>query len=276
MKTSSVIVCGLQASGKTTFLAALCHKLENPDLNSPVLIEKLDDDMAYVNRIVEDWVNGKPLGRTARGKINPISLHLMDAHKNSIGKTVFPDISGEEFEAIWQHRQLNRDFAEKIKLSDSMCFFIHPVNKWKNNPQLVEVKSSEFSFQIKNDPIAWSEDLTETQVVLTQIFQDLFKLIDENKKYKIAIVISAWDIVKKIEDLDPYNWFSNYLPLLKQYLDSRNNNVSFNIFGISAQGGELDDPDLIKKDPPESRVMVVNNKIETCDVCLPLIWLLGL
>lgn len=115
MGTETVVVSGLPESGKTTFLAALWQRLDNAKIDSPLRIEKLDADIAYLNQIRESWIQGKPLNRTTRGKIHPITFHLTDSNNKGLGKILIPDLSGEDYEGIWKERQLGRDLLDVIK-----------------------------------------------------------------------------------------------------------------------------------------------------------------
>jgi hypothetical protein len=106
---------------------------------------------------------------------------------------------------------------------------------------------------------------------------------------KIAVIISAWDLVEKAPSLgkfmateipkDPQRFLSRHWPLLDQFLQSQSSIFHFRVFGVSARGGG-NAPDEIERmtnlDRPRDRILVVDGMHRSNDLTRPVRWLLGL
>lgn len=69
-------------------------------------------------------------------------------------------------------------------------------------------------------------------------------LFIKKEKARIKFIISAWDKVEKEfeqERLLPKDYLQIELPLLYQYLKSNTDKVEYQIWGVSAQGGDFSD-----------------------------------
>ncbi len=65
MTTSSLIVCGLPESGKTTFLAALWHLVRSNEINTELALAGLSHgDYGYVTDIADVWLKARRQERT--------------------------------------------------------------------------------------------------------------------------------------------------------------------------------------------------------------------
>src|SRR5690606_16707011 len=93
---------------------------------------------------------------------------------------------------------------------------------------------------------------------------------------RIAVVISAWDLVKESYRI-PTDWLKRRLPLLHQFLLANRDRLPFKIFGISAQGAELseDNSELQRHCRQSERIEVVSdveNEYGKHDITAPVKW----
>ena len=73
---SSIVVCGLPGSGKTTFLAALWHLVQSKEANTVLTLESLVyGQYEYVNAIRERWLKGRQQTRTV-GDVRKVGIDL--------------------------------------------------------------------------------------------------------------------------------------------------------------------------------------------------------
>jgi hypothetical protein len=94
------------------------------------------------------------------------------------------------------------------------------------------------------------------------------------KLRKLALMISAWDVVEQT-DKTPEEWLKEELPFLWQFLTSNSQSFHVQVFGISAQGGDLNDEartSLLEKVPSE-RIKVKVGGYLSSDLSQPLLWL---
>ena len=81
----------------------------------------------------------------------------------------------------------------------------------------------------------------------------------------IRFVVSAWDLVEKefeTDKLTPEGYIKTKLPLLYQYLMCNAEKFNYEIWGVSAQGGDFNDKEDLKRlqsENDENFVYVVDN-----------------
>ena len=97
---SSLVVCGLPGSGKTTFLAALWHLVQSAEANTALTLESLAyGHYEYVNAIRERWLKGRQQTRTA-GVARKVGIDLKSGGGRKT-RLLFLDHSGEIFDQLW-------------------------------------------------------------------------------------------------------------------------------------------------------------------------------
>ena len=85
----------------------------------------------------------------------------------------------------------------------------------------------------------WSPQMATTQAELCDLLEQIVKIRDGDD-LSIAVVITAWDTISD-RALEPQDWLEWKLPLLWQWLRA-SEALRFETFGVSAQGGDLSDP----------------------------------
>jgi hypothetical protein len=94
---------------------------------------------------------------------------------------------------------------------------------------------------------------------------------------RLAIVVSAWDLVSK--NVAPTTWLESRLPLLSQFLRANNDWMTSEVFGVSSQGGDLDDDRQKLLDSPTASARcyaVKGSDTAAVSVTTPLQFLLNL
>jgi hypothetical protein len=100
---------------------------------------------------------------------------------------------------------------------------------------------------------------------------------------RIALIVSAWDLVKD-QCASPAAWLEENMPLLQQFLDTNSDQFETRLYGVSAQGVELNpqNQDEYKKNRSEilslasasDRIAVVDGDSTTNNISAPLRWLM--
>src|SRR5262249_45763753 len=153
------------------------------------------------------------------------------------------------------------DFAAE---ASGVILFIHPGEVRRTDRIKVAERDSirpEVNKSVVSEPSAsseeeWSASLSPTQVQLVELLQFVHQLRTAKNMLRLAIIVSAWDLVK--EPILPVSWVENNLPLLFQFLSSNRDMVPFRIYGISALGGDLEKnrSELLQVPVPSRRVKV--------------------
>ncbi|WP_437652645.1 TRAFAC clade GTPase domain-containing protein [Sorangium sp. So ce1182] len=276
-----LLFVGLPGSGKTTFLAALWHVLDDQSSTTSLKLTRLSGDRTYLNRIAEAWRSCSPIGRTTLQTEEVVSLHLEGDGFGAFELAV-PDLSGEAFELQLTERRISARYDELVQQATGVILFVHPdVQKGTPLTQALQLEASISGAAAQPSPSAdgnagtvvpWSVEKVPTQVKLVELLQ--FLLERAPRKVRVAVVISAWDLVEKFGV--PHDFVSREMPLLRQFLDSNNDVLENAIFGVSAQGGTIPDDKftLLSIDALE-RIKVYQGDILNHDITKPIVWLLG-
>jgi hypothetical protein len=106
------------------------------------------------------------------------------------------------------------------------------------------------------------------------VLQFVMWLREERQLPRIALMISAWDLVTA--PLSPPEWLERRLPLLSQFLMASVRDRELRVYGISAQGGDLqrDRAALQLARNASERIRVIEGRKEHHDLSAPIKWLL--
>lgn len=93
---------------------------------------------------------------------------------------------------------------------------------------------------------------------------------------RVALMLSAWDQVRAAPfELSPREWLKKEHPLLDQFLAANAEVFPAEVFGVSAQGGDLDkDRERLLSMDPIQRLEVVEGEESSHDLTVPLAWLM--
>lgn len=278
MNQTHVLLCGLPASGKTTFLAALWYLLFHREIPTALTLGSLPRHREYLNNLSSQWSRFSPIDHTPTEEVQEISLELRDGTVEVDLRV--PDLSGETWEAVWSTRLCSKFAAKWAQDSSGIMLFLHSdkiilphdIMNWR------AMDNAAGQTPTTDKIIPWSPDKTPTQVVLVDILQALTMPPLGSYGRKLAVIISAWD---KAEDMQitPNKYLQVHLPLLHQFLKYSGIFSDINIFGVSAQGGDFEsaeDAERLKaEDVPSNRIKVVDADHVDHDLTLPIQWLMS-
>ena len=288
MSIQKQIMVGMVGAGKSSFIAALYHVVESGEVTSSLQLSELSDDRKYLVEIRNKWLGCVEFDRTKLGKEQVLTLKLKEPLSQRIIDLVLPDVSGETFRDQWEHRRTTKVFDVLAQESDGMLLFIHPdtvtdsvrINKMKEVASVLDDEDDveEEAATPISQKVDWHPSFAPTQVKLVEILQFLMREPHLYPIKRIAVIVSAWDIIKYEYDT-PSAWISKRLPLLDQFLKTRRDAVNYKCFGISAQGGRLgeDNSVLLSKVCQSERIEVVTDEegeFDIHDITAPIKWLM--
>lgn len=287
MSTSANLVfVGLPGSGKTTFLAALWHVLDDRSSETSLTLKGWSVDRTYLNQITADWQACSQVQRTKLEPEELVVLSLATAAGTTFDLTV-PDLSGEAFEQQLLNRKIAVSHHESIQRATGLVLFVHP--RVKEGTQLTY--SRQLNAVLDGAPAAtaaaegntasnaieaWSIEKLPTQVKLVELLQ--VALESATRKLRVAVVVSAWDLVEKTFAAAPHDYLTREMPLLRQFLESNEDLLDHTVFGVSAQGGDITVDEQKKKlldlDDALKRIKVLQRAKSSQDITQPIAWLL--
>ncbi len=270
-------IMGLPRSGKTTFLAALWHILDAGETETQLVLDKLVGDHTHLNAIVAAWRRCEPMPRTSIAAETVVTMHMHEPASDQRVVLSFPDLSGESMERQFAERTAARDFIAGAARAGGLLLFIN-ADRGQDGMTILDV--AEFGDAAPAEEAAlhaaepWSPAVVPEQVQLVDLLQQMMRPPFERRLRKLAIIISAWDVVAA-PALTPQAWLAHEMPLLDQFLDT--NGASFTVasYGVSAQGGRLDadDREPLARQVPSLRIRCVGPGAAPHDITAPISWL---
>ena len=262
------LIAGLPAAGKSTYIGALAYILLNPVINQVLMLDENPDDLSYLNKLIDPWLNLEKIERTTRGFANNIDLKLVRPSDNKSFSISLPDIAGEDYESIVN---MNSDvIASWSDKPDALLLFI---NEWDNDVLKEQLGEDKQPADKNAEPPAFElKDISSTvqNVLLLKELHLLFLW------KKLAIGLSSWD--KYQDDYQtPIDMLKSRAPFLYNFVTHYFPNTY--IFGVSAQGDEYNKENknsLIEKTEKGTRAFIVDYEgKQSYDLTLPLNFLIS-
>jgi hypothetical protein len=274
-------IIGMPSSGKTTFLAALWHLLTAGELDSKLELETLKGDVTYLNGIVEMWRKCKQVRRTSIAEESDIVMYLKDRTGQRSFVLSFRDLSGEAFKSQFATRTCSAEFVEHLNGDGTVLLFVTA-----DRPhQAVSILDAGVDLigNVGNASVetAWTHESVSEQAKLVDLLSGMQQDPFQRKLRKLALVISAWDVVEAENPArTPEQWLQEELPFLWQFLTSNPQSFRVQVYGVSAQGGDISETAgntdtrtaLLEKVPSE-RIVVKHGSEITNDLSQPILWL---
>lgn len=296
---STLIVCGLPSSGKTTFLAALWHIVQSGEADTCLHLKSLTyGDYAYVNAIRDRWQRGTRQPRTV-GETHAVGIDLQDKEGSEV-QVLFPDHSGETYDSMWSTRTCSKEVLDHLRNRQGVLLFLRSKGLKQPHP-LIDIVSTEVEMHaalpdggMPAETAALGSQDTVAKDFLPEEVPDQVKVVDFLQILashtrpacgeKLAVFVSAWDVVD--EDLTPATCVEKELPLLHQYLTNAEHGFDFRIYGLSAQGGEYVEENPTDELPQElqalldlenasARIKLVSEAGMINDLTEPICWLMN-
>lgn len=295
---SKLVIIGLPASGKTTFLAAFWHVIEAEEIECRIRLDSYEGELSYLNEISEAWRSFQKVPRTSqRGDVDVVML-VQDRTSGEQARIFFPDLAGETFDQQIETRRSRPAFVKGLEEDDGIMLFISAnvrqdsVTINELNAQLPpeeqpgqvaapqaepagDAASHEHAGEIA--PVEWQRRHIPVQVRIVQILSDLGRAPFAPRRRALAIIISAWDLVASMQ-MSPEEWLASHHPLVHQYLQTNADSFDAAIFGLSAQGVRLDDDGAVaqaSEQLPSHRISVIGDGEEGHDITVPISWLMA-
>lgn len=278
---ANLLFIGLPGSGKTTFLAALWHVLTDRSSATTLRLTKLSGDRTYLNQITKEWRECSQVPRTNLQGEQVVVLHLDGDGFGSFDLSI-PDLAGEAFKQQLTDRRISRHHDAFVQAATGVMLFLHP--DVQKGPQLTVARQLEATLSggqsgdtgaAVTGQNAWSPELLPHQAKLVELLQ--FLLERAQRKLRVAVVVSAWDLVESVGK-PPHALIARELPLLQQFLEANNDLLEHSVFGVSAQGGDItlasEKRSLLELDDALMRIKVRQDHDTGHDITKPIAWLL--
>jgi Double-GTPase 1 len=295
------VIMGLPESGKTTFLAALWHIIEAEEKQCRLKLDRFEGSLIYLNTIAEAWRTFKPVERTSHTGDTDVTMYLLDSITGTKGIAFFPDIAGERFSDQVEVRRSRRAFIDNVEEGDGILLFVN-ANSKQDYLSIVELNdmmppepetSGGVGTDDANTALAgaagrpqnlvpekvpdWEPKHIPGQVRIVQMLSDLLRAPFETRTRRLAVIVSAWDLVLR-SGMSPNQWIEGNMPLVDQFLRTNGDYFDSRVYGVSAQGIDLNDRQAVErasKSNPSERILIVDGSERGHDITAPLVWLMA-
>ena len=271
------LMLGLPGSGKTTFLAALWYVVTSGEVSGALDLEALGPQNIYLNSIRDTWLVGDEFERTSM--VVESSTMTLGVGGDDSHEVVIPDLSGEHSRETFVSRAWPDELSTLVTSTEGILLFVHAEEivapRTIMEAQAVLGDSSQAG--VVAEP-SWTPDRSPTAVKLIDLLQLAKWTRATESPTRLSLVASAWDLVEESFS-SPADWLAEEMPLLDQFLRNNPEAYSTRVFGVSAQGAQLDDvrKRLVKLKSPSERIRVfVDNAPLSHDVTQPLRWALSI
>ncbi len=231
----TVLMVGLPSTGKSTYLGAMFNILKD-DGTDGMRLEALPEERDYLVEIEHAWLSLKPLARSSLSGPRKVTLSLLlDEPVRSLSLNI-PDVVGETYMHAYENGHWADGLHDLVDGASGLLVFIRADTI--TQPELISIGHPP-QMADSSEPQPWQPEYSPTQAIICDLLEQIAALRGEVIP-PIAILISAWDAVAE-HGLTPDAWLQWQLPLLAQWLQARVPQIGTRVFGVSAQGGELDD-----------------------------------
>lgn len=272
----AILLAGLPESGKTTLIAALWHVLRASATpgSEGIALREHPANREYLYEIERQWLDLIEVDHTNFGE--PLELTFPLTVRGREIDLEIPDISGENYGRSWEEGAWLESVSTVSAHAHGLLLLVKSDGVVK--PLLLEPDDEEEDSDDEDTgeaPTPYDPAQAPTQAKLC----DLIESTETARGAAIptAVVISAWDLAVAA-GLTPDQWLEYQLPLLWQMLVADADERPYAVFGLSAQGGDLNSDEqraeLGRLTDAGQRIIVQQGDDRSSDIVAPLAWLI--
>lgn len=249
-------IMGAPNAGKSTYLAALWHSINQTDMATSLTLKKMTGDLQYLYQLEHKWLEIEQLERTVIGQEKMELVLLLTDGEDDL-ELEFPDLSGETFQNIYETREVSLELYEKISTADVILYFINIENIFP--AELISKIPLELRVKDDSPKARKPSEHDPTQVQVIELLQIISEI--KHEKIQLGIILSAWDLLENNENINPRRFLEERMNMLWQFIESNNKKIFTKVWGVSALGGKIEEVErLLNIEEPVKRIKVVNEE----------------
>jgi GTPase SAR1 family protein len=270
------LIVGMPNSGKSTFIAALRHLLVANEVPTRLELTNLAENESHLNRLEGDWLSCKAMDRTKPATEGWVEFHVRNRATSATSLISMPDLRGEAFEQPACTGQCHEQLLSALVESNGMLLF---TNADREDDALLiddlgDILADGESLGLSVETSFKPQNMPE-EVKIVEFLQVANRRPARPKLRKIAVIVSAWDVVSP-KNINPLSWVETNRPMLAQFLQTNTDLWDTRVYGVSAQGGRLpqERAELESIQRPSERIRVLGHDAAVHDLSAPVSWLM--
>jgi Double-GTPase 1 len=273
-----ILIAGMPASGKSTFIAALRHVLVAQEVGCSLELTELADEETHLNELERHWLEGKMVQRTKTATETWVEFRVRDRESGDSASLALPDLRGEAFEQPATAGSCSVELLGELESADAIMLFTN-ANRSDDNIMISDLGDMfEDTGPQDTQPITdFDPSRMPEEPKIVELLQFANRKPRFGKQRKLVLIISAWDMVSPSLNDDPDLWLRTHRPMLAQFLEHNPDLWRVRIYGVSAQGGVLPAAreELMAHRIQSQRIRVAGNGAGPHDITAPLRWLIA-
>jgi hypothetical protein len=280
MKKKSIVLVGGPDSGKTNYVGRVWLSLK--EHKSALQRAGMPSDIEYIEAICAHILKGEFAGRTDRNMDRKDFCVPVKLEDGDITELVVPDFTGELWLNAVVNSELSQDWLDRLENADSALLFVRVLSP--QNVQPLDWVTTREVLRLTGDNDG--DHKLPTQVVLCELLrllEDRLGSQNDNKRPKIAVLVTAWDLLDPAaRAAGPMQFLKRQFPLFWGALGDVER-AEVGVYGVSIVDG---DPE---RDPVFKDKILASNLADagsittesgagveiTRDVTLPISWAIG-
>ena len=264
---------GLPRTGKSTFLGALWALVQSP-LEPSVQESSFAGDRSYIQRLAAQVARVEEIDRTTVDADEEMAIQLaFESH--GVADLRIPDTSGESLRLLVERRAWHPRLLAACEDATGILLFVHPERLRVPAPlSVLGAGGAAATGEGVGDGVPFNlEQHSATAAELIDVFENVTELCNDRWPIRFGVVVSAWDTVDGDPAPNPHEWMRTRLPGVLATMEENPDVARFEVFGVSAQGGSLDDRALlIAKGETCDRVFAVDRSGWAISLVEPVRW----
>lgn len=251
MQTKEIFLAGMPGSGKTAYIGSTWNMIAEGSIPTKLSkkVGSMPEDYNKIDEISKQLLSYSDLKRTKEVESEALKITLCDSQGNDVYVDI-PDLAGEIFRDLVKDRRLKKEIVTRLIHADCILFFIYYKNMSdeKRISILDNNREDDDSSNLYNVEISKNREANQSEIV--ELLQAILEFLEDSSLIvNIRFVLSAWDMVEKEygSDINPEQFLEMKFPLLYQYIITNCDRMNAEFWGISAIGGNLNDPEDVSR-----------------------------
>lgn len=269
--TNILLLAGLPAAGKSTFITALWAVEKDGKSGHLLTCDGMPSESSYIDSMRENWMVLKEVRRTAFAEPQEIVLPMKSRQTGEKINLSLPDFKGEVFQKILDNA-VSKEIEDWCDKSNGILFML---NLGDYSPKMLQEQvSDETRPKVDLEKVVMTSSDIDPAIQNVLLLKYLYERMDD---IPIAICFSSWDTTDCIEGKSIDEWVLENHPCIYNYVKEHFSCYKF--YGISAQGadyGELDEnsgDELAEKTTLKERAFIYTDK-KSFDITEPIDFLI--